>query len=221
MMGFILQTRITDIILQAQSENEAAAVIAGPAAIIIVAYMFYKESGNSFSQLNDDLADLRQWRIEDARQRKRYNQTFKRENLPKPKGRQKPKVTEFEKDLAKLKQKIDNIEKKVGYRPQDVQKVVDELVEQLPPEVAREVEASLNTTTTSGSGSDDSFDVGGDLDTETERDPYGGRTTRPDPDSMFSDTQTRTGSDSSVTPPDLESLPDPEDLPDPETVKKR
>jgi hypothetical protein len=221
MIGFILQTRITDIVLQAQSQSEAAAVITGPVIIIFLAYMFYKTSGNNFSQLNDELADLRQWRIEEARQQKRYNQIFKRENLPKPKRRQKPKVTEFEKDLAKLKQKIDNIEKKVGYRPQDVQKVVDEIVEQLPPEVAREVEASLNTTTKPGSGSGDSFEVGGDLDTGTERDPYGGRTDRPDPDGMFSGTETRTGSDSSVTPPDLEVLPDPEDLPDPETVKKR
>ena len=94
------------IILQSQSEGATASLIIGPMAIVFVAYMFYKAMNRDpFSGLNRQLASLRQFGIEDARQKKAMRETFEAENLPYPKSKSgsktKPRKTSKSKEVKK------------------------------------------------------------------------------------------------------------------------
>ena len=95
-------------VLQAQSANEGAAVIMVPISIILAIFYLYKTTSSNYqySKLNRQLADLREFGIENARQQKRMKEIFDRENLPYPKSKKsKKKTTDRSKSISKPRKK--------------------------------------------------------------------------------------------------------------------
>ena len=183
------------IILQSQSEGTTASLIVGPLAIIITAYMFYNaKNRNGYAEINKGMAEIRQFAIEEARQKKAMRETFERENLPYPKSKSdsKNKVREPSKS-----REVINVPSSGGGRSKSPSSEIDKALQE-----TRERERK-------------SGDVGSGLDKKLDRTS----TDTPDrPSSSFGDSKDRRAGSSDSEPPSLDDLPETDDLPDPDDL---